>query len=132
MSATRRILIVDDSAAMRQLLAYAVRRLPEVVVEEVDNGLAALKALGATRIRQYDLVLLDINMPILDGMKLLGMMHGDRAFASTTVCVVTTEESPDTEAQARALGARFFLRKPVSRRTVEMVLAEAFGLPKPV
>ncbi|MBI5478010.1 MAG: response regulator [Deltaproteobacteria bacterium] len=131
MSPPRRILIVDDSTAMRLLLAHAVGRLPDVVVDQAENGLAALQALKATPASPYDLVLLDINMPVLDGMKLLGMMQADPAFAATTLCVVTTEESPEAEAQARALGARYFLRKPVSRRSVELVLAEVFGLPRP-
>jgi two-component system chemotaxis response regulator CheY len=81
MNPPRRILIVDDSAAMRLLLAHAIQRLPDVVVDQAADGLAALKALRAAAAQPYDLVLLDLNMPILDGMKLLGMMQADPAFA---------------------------------------------------
>jgi two-component system chemotaxis response regulator CheY len=123
-----RILIVEDSPAMRQLLAIACRRLADVVIDQAGDGLAALKAMSETAAEPYDLVLLDLNMPVMDGMKVLGKMHEDGMLARTTVCICTTEESEDTERQARALGARYFVRKPVNRRTVEKVLEEVFGL----
>jgi two-component system chemotaxis response regulator CheY len=121
----KRVLIVEDSAAMRQLLALAVGRLPEVAIDEAADGVAALKLLrgGAT----YDLVFLDLHMPVMDGLKLLGALRGEPAAAGTVVAVVTTSENAETERQARALGARYFMRKPVSRRAVDRVLAEVFG-----
>lgn len=129
MDDVRRVLIVEDSPAMRQLLALAVQRLPGVVIDQAGDGVAALRALKAAETQPYDLVLLDLNMPVMDGMKLLGKMRDDGTLARTCVCVVTTEESEEAERQARELGARFFLRKPVNRRRIESVLAEVFGLP---
>lgn len=121
-----KILIVEDSPAMRQLLAIAVRRRPGVEVHEAADGLAALKLLASS---QYDLMFVDLNMPVLDGMKLIKRVRESEAALGATrvrICVVTTESSQATEDQARALGADFFVRKPVSRRDVERVLAEAF------
>jgi two-component system chemotaxis response regulator CheY len=115
-----RILIVEDSTAMRQLLNLAVRKRGAEVAEAAD-GLAALKLLSQS---QYDLVFVDLNMPILDGMKLIKRIREDGH--ATRICVVTTESSQAAEEQARALGAEWFLRKPVSRRDVERVLSEAF------
>lgn len=125
MSGKRRVLIVEDSPAMRHLLSIAVARLPEVSIDEVGDGMAALKLLkgGAA----YDLVFLDLNMPVMDGMKLLGTLRGEPSASRTTVAVVTTSDSPETERQARALGARYYVRKPVSRRAVDRILAEVFG-----
>jgi two-component system chemotaxis response regulator CheY len=117
-----KILIVEDSTAMRQLLSLAVRKRGAEVAEAAD-GLAALKLLHEGT---FDLVFVDLNMPILDGMKLIRRVREDAAQAATKICVVTTESAPATEEHARALGADFFLRKPVSRRDVERVLAEAF------
>lgn len=122
MTAQLRILIVEDSTAMRQLLSLAVRKRGAEVAEAAD-GLAALKLLHEGH---YDLLFVDLNMPILDGMKLIRRVRDDAAHAATKICVVTTESAPATEEQARSLGADFFLRKPVSRRDVERVLAEAF------
>jgi len=121
-----RILIVEDSPAMRQLLALAVKRVPGVVIQQAEDGVEALKMLKDGQAR-YDLVLLDLNMPIMDGMKLLSLIQRDPDVNPRAVCVVTTEQSQDTEDQARALGATHFLRKPVNRRQIEDVLAEVLG-----
>jgi two-component system chemotaxis response regulator CheY len=117
-----RVLIVEDSTAMRQLLLFAVKRRG-AEVEEAPDGLAALQLLAQ---RPFDLLFVDLNMPILDGMKLIRRVRDDPAFAHTRICVVTTESAAATEEQARALGAEYFLRKPISRRDVERVMAEAF------
>jgi two-component system, chemotaxis family, chemotaxis protein CheY len=117
-----RILIVEDSTAMRQLLSIAVRRRG-AVVNEAPDGLAALKLLHES---PYDLLFVDLNMPVLDGMKLIKRVREDPQMADTKICVVTTESAQATEDQARALGANYFLRKPASRRDIERVLQEAF------
>ena len=66
-------------------------------------------------------------MPVLDGMKLIKRVREDaRRRERMRICVVTTESAQATEEQARALGADFFVRKPIERRDVERVLAEAF------
>jgi two-component system chemotaxis response regulator CheY len=127
---TRRVLIVEDSPAMRELLSFAVRRFHGVVIDEAEDGVDALKALKTSQTQPYDVVLLDINMPVMDGMKLLGRLRDDPAFARTTVCVITTDESAETETRARALGAKYFVRKPVNRRHIERILAEVFGAPE--
>jgi two-component system chemotaxis response regulator CheY len=126
MPRTLKILIVEDSPAMRQLLALAVRKRAGVEVQEAADGLAALKLLANA---QFDLVFVDLNMPILDGMKLIKKIRESETTTGATrvrICVVTTESAQATEDQARALGADFFVRKPVSRRDVERILAEAF------
>jgi len=112
---------------MRHLLSLAVQRLPGVVIDEVGDGMAAFKALKASTAAPYDLVFLDLNMPVMDGMKLLGMLRGEPSTAKTTVAVVTTIDNAETEKQARSLGARYFVKKPVSRRAVDKILAEVFG-----
>ena len=118
----RRILIVEDSPAMRHLLNMASKRHADV--QEAADGLAALKLMAQGR---FDLMFVDLNMPILDGMKLIQRVRQDPVLSDhTQICVVTTEGASDTEEQARGLGAQFFLRKPIHRRDVEAVLAAAF------
>jgi two-component system chemotaxis response regulator CheY len=118
----KRIMIVEDSPAMRQLIGLALKKL-DIDVVEAPDGLAALKELGQGA---FDLLFVDLNMPVLDGMKLIKRVREDASLANTKICVVTTESSPATEQQARSLGADFFLRKPIHRRDIERVLAEAF------
>ena len=130
MSRTIKILIVEDSPAMRQLLTLAVKKRPNVEVAEAGDGLAALKLLSASH---YDLLLMDLNMPILDGMKLIKRVRESEAATPkppderVRIAIITTESAQATEDQARALGADFFLRKPVSRRDIDKLLSEAFG-----
>jgi two-component system chemotaxis response regulator CheY len=126
MSRALKILIVEDSPAMRQLLALAVRKRAGVEVHEAADGLAALKSLATV---DFDLMFVDLNMPILDGMKLIKKVRESEATSGAPrvrICVVTTESAQATEDQARALGADFFVRKPVARRDVERILQEAF------
>ena len=121
----KKILIVEDSTAMRQLLALAVRK-HGAEAQEAPDGLAALKMLSQTK---FDLLFVDLNMPILDGMKLIKRVREDKALADTRICVVTTESAQATEEQARSLGADFFLRKPIARRDVERILVQVFKAP---
>ncbi len=95
---------------MRQLLSLALGRHRADIVEAGD-GLSALKELAK---RKFDLMLVDLNMPVLDGMKLIRRVRDDPAIASMKICVVTTEAAEAVEQQARALGADFYLRKPVA------------------
>ena len=121
-----KILIVEDSPAMRQLLVLAVKKRSGAEVHEAADGLAALKALATT---QFDLMFVDLNMPVLDGMKLIKKVRESETSSGgqrVRICVVTTESAQATEDQARALGADFFVRKPVARRDVERILQEAF------
>lgn len=122
----KRVLIVEDSPAMRDLLALAVRRQADVVIDHASDGVAALKQLKTSGDRIYDLIFLDVNMPMMDGMKLLGKLKTDPIHKKSVVCMVTTEESAETEQQAWALGAKYFIRKPVNRQLVEQVVAEVF------
>ncbi len=118
---SRQILIVDDSSSMRQLLAMASHRLDDVEITEAGDGLDALKRLLTGR---YDLMFVDLNMPVLDGLKLIRRVRTDRRHRDMRICVCTTEG--DTEDQARELGADYFVKKPVSRKEVEAVLLDAF------
>jgi two-component system chemotaxis response regulator CheY len=120
----KRVLIVEDSIVMRELLSLAVTSRPNVDIDEAPDGVAALKAIRAAAERPYDLILLDLNMPVMDGMKLLGFLGKEPAAKNTVVAVVTTEGSEETEKQARGLGARYFLRKPVTKPDVERVLSQ--------
>ena len=117
----RQILIVDDSSSMRHLLADACYGLGDVDVSEACDGLDALKRLATAR---FDLMFVDVNMPVLDGLKLIRRVRATPEHRPMRICVCTTEA--DTEEQSRQLGADYFLRKPVSRREVDRVLADAF------
>jgi len=119
----KKILICEDSPAMRQLIALAARGVKGALIDEADDGVAALKKLKGG---SYNLLFVDLNMPVMDGMKLIRAVRADPAHAGMKIAVVTTEESAETEQQARTLGADYYLRKPVARRALEKVLGEVF------
>lgn len=113
-----KVLIVDDSPAMRQLLSISARRFNAEVVE-AGNGLDALKHLATGG---FDLLFLDLNMPILDGKKVIVRVREDPQLAHVPICVVTTTDDDEIEQQLRSIGATYFLRKPTNRRAVDEVL----------
>jgi two-component system chemotaxis response regulator CheY len=68
----RRILIVEDSQTMRQVLAFALKRLKNVDVVEAQDGMEGLRRVSTDH---FDLALIDINMPVMDGLKLISLIR---------------------------------------------------------
>lgn len=110
-----RALVVEDSAMIRQLVLFALERVQEVVCDEANDGLDALRKL---RKASYQLIFLDINMPIMDGLKLLEMLRKDPQYAATPIVMLTTEGRPEDIARAMDLGASAYLTKPVQAQQV--------------
>ncbi len=105
-----RALVVEDSPTMRQLIVLALRRLPGLEVVEASDGVDALKALSASRV---DILITDINMPIMDGLKLVMRVRGDSAHGSIPIVIITTEGAEEDRVRALALGANAFITKPI-------------------
>jgi two-component system chemotaxis response regulator CheY len=105
------LLIVDDSKTVRSVITKALRAagIPTNLVLEAQNGLEALDLL---RNNWIDLVLADINMPVMNGVEMLERMKADADLEATPVVVVSTEGSSTRIARLEELGVRFFLRKP--------------------
>ncbi len=109
MSATT-FLIVEDSPTMRQLLVFSLRRLKECRIVEAVDGVDALKKLTSERI---DLVITDINMPMMDGLKLISLIRGNARTKSVPIIIVTTEGAEEDRKRGLALGANAYIAKPV-------------------
>lgn len=120
----RRILIVEDSPTMRQLLVFALRRLKDVELVEAQDGMDGLRKVSSDH---FDLALIDINMPVMDGLKLISLMRGEEALQSIPIVVITTEGAEEDRERALALGANEYLTKPIQ---ANKVLAVARGLLK--
>lgn len=102
------VLVVDDSAAIRRVL----RRSLEAAGYRVDEAPDGRAALSACRERPHDLVLLDLDMPVLDGMGTLAAMQDDPDLASVPVVFLTARLDPVDAAAGLDLGAADYLRKP--------------------
>jgi len=103
-------LIVEDSPTMRQLLVFSLRRLKECRIIEAVDGVDALKKLTTERV---DLVITDINMPMMDGLKLIALIRGDARTKSLPIIIVTTEGAEEDRKRGLALGANAYIPKPI-------------------
>jgi two-component system chemotaxis response regulator CheY len=120
----RRILIVEDSPTMRQLLVFALRRLKNVEIVEAQDGMDGLRKISSD---SYDLALIDINMPVMDGLKLISLIRGEASLQEIPIVVITTEGANEDRERAMSLGANEYLAKPIQ---ANRVLAVARGLLK--
>ena len=108
--ASARVLVVDDSPTMRQLIVFALRRVSGLQVDEAGDGVAALKMLST---QSYDLMVTDINMPTMDGLKLISLLRNDNKYNALPIIVITTEGAASDRDRATALGADTYLTKPI-------------------
>lgn len=115
-----RILIVDDSRAMRMIIARTLRQAgyKDHVVEEAGDGAAALEAIRAAT---PDVVLSDWNMPVMNGIELLEELQKNGP--KTTFGFLTTEGSEEMRERAKNAGAQFFITKPFSPEAFQDALA---------
>ena len=105
-----RCLVVEDSKTMRSMLAESLSRIPGMEVVQAENGLAGVRALAAQR---FDLVVTDVNMPVMDGLKLVRHVRGDPRHETTPIVIITTDDAPHDRERAMALGANAYIEKPI-------------------
>ena len=114
----KKILAVDDSGSLRQMVVFSLKAAGYQVVEAIDgqDGLDKAKS-GA-----YDLILTDQNMPRMDGLTLIRNLRGLPSYQSVPILMLTTEASAEMKAKGRAAGANGWLVKPFDpQRLVEVV-----------
>ena len=105
-----KVLVVEDSPTMRQLIVFALKRIRGFQIVEANDGVDGLKKLSAEK---FDLILTDINMPIMDGLKLVSMVRNDPGYKETPIIVITTEGATEDRERALALGANEYITKPI-------------------
>jgi two-component system chemotaxis response regulator CheY len=113
-----RILIVEDSPTMRQLLVFALKRLKDVDIVEAQDGMDGLRKVTSDH---FDLALVDINMPVMDGLKLISLIRGEESLKGMPIIVITTEGASEDRERALALGADEYLTKPIQANKVLQV-----------
>ncbi len=115
----RRVLIVEDSPTMRQLLVFALRRLKDVEISEAHDGMDGLRRVTN---EHFDIALIDINMPVMDGLKLISLIRGEESLKDIPIVVITTEGASEDRDRALALGANEYLTKPIQANKVLSVV----------
>jgi two-component system chemotaxis response regulator CheY len=111
-----KILIIDDSKAMRAFLRYLAEELAFDSAEAGD-GCEALAVLENHS--DFDVALVDWDMPRMNGLEFVRAVRARRAYDAIKLMMVTTQTSMDHVAQALAAGATDFLMKPVTREALE-------------
>ena len=114
-----RVLIVEDSPTMRQLLVFALRRLKGVEIVEAQDGMDGLRKVSSDH---FDIALIDINMPVMDGLKLIRLMRGEETLKEIPIVVITTEGANEDRDRAIVLGANEYLTKPIQANRVLAVV----------
>ena len=103
-----RILAVDDSASMRQMVSFTLKGAGHDVVEAVDGVDALAKSQG----QKFDLVISDVNMPNMDGITLTAKLRELEAYTFTPILILTTETSDPRKMEAKKAGATGWIEKP--------------------
>jgi two-component system chemotaxis response regulator CheY len=110
-----RALIADDSSTMRAVLRMILRKRG-FEVHEAKDGADAIRILE--HLGSVDLILVDWNMPEMNGFELLSSMRRDTRFANTKVMMVTTETALEQVARALEAGANEYIMKPITPEAV--------------
>lgn len=121
-----KVLIVDDSSVMRKIIERALRQagldLSEVL--EASNGAEGLAAIEKGGL---DIILSDINMPVMDGLEFLKNLAGVEAAKGVPVIMITTEGSEARVVEALSNGAKGYLRKPFTPEQVKERITPLLG-----
>ncbi len=119
----KKILAVDDSGSLRQMLTFSLRTGGYQVVDAIDgvDGLAKAQA------TQFDLILTDQNMPNMDGLSFIRSLRALPAYRQVPILMLTTESSPEMKSQGREAGANGWLVKPFDPNRLLEVVAKCIG-----
>ena len=103
-----KILAVDDSASMRQMVAFTLKGAGYDVTEAADGQ----QALDKAKSQQFDVVVSDVNMPVMDGITLITELRKLPQYRTTPILMLTTESSSDKKMQGKQAGATGWIVKP--------------------
>lgn len=125
-SAPLRVLVVDDSSPARLLIVEALeasarKQGRDLVVAEATDGFEALRLLPR---RPFDLVLTDVNMPVLSGLELIRLIRARPEQRSLPIVAISTERAAEDADRARLAGADGYIGKPFEPETLDQLLRE--------
>ena len=120
---SKSILAVDDSASIRQMVAFTLKSSGYEVVEAVDG----MEGLDKAKARSFNLILTDQNMPRMDGLTLIKNLRKLAQYKTTPILMLTTESSDAMKAQGRAAGATGWLVKPFDPQKLVEVVKKVIG-----
>ena len=122
----RRMLVVDDNPTNRRIL----REMLAAEGIKVDEASTAADGLVALRRTRYDLAILDVQMPDMDGFQLVSQVRADKKLARTKLLMLTSAGQRGDGERCRELGIRGYLTKPISRADLLEALGTVLGSPE--
>lgn len=120
-------LIVDDSSVMRKIVERSLRQAGLDLSSVIEAGNGA-EALGLLDNHEVDLILSDINMPVMDGLEFVRQVQTVDKLRHIPVVMITTEGSESNVVQALSLGAKGYIRKPFTPDQVKEHVLPVLGL----
>lgn len=120
-----KLLTVDDSSIVRKIIRTATRTLG-MDLDEAQNGYEALEKLKDNN-GQYDLIMLDCNMPGMSGLDVLRAIKSNEKYSEIPIMMVTTESSTDTILEAIRMGAVHYMIKPFAIEELMKRILECLG-----
>lgn len=117
------ILAVDDSASMRQMVAFTLKGAGYDVIEAGDG----VEALELAKTSSVNLVLTDVNMPKMDGISLIKELRALPSYKFTPMLMLTTESAADKKAEGKAAGATGWLVKPFNPEQLLATIKKVIG-----
>lgn len=117
------VLSVDDSPSIRQMMAFALEPRGYTVVQAAD-GREGLSQMGAHKI---DLVVTDLNMPVMNGIEMTRAIRADPRFDGVPVVLLTTEGQKQKMIEAKSAGAAGWIVKPFDEQKICSIVAKMIG-----
>ncbi|WP_451971175.1 response regulator [Azospirillum endophyticum] len=122
-SVKKTVMTVDDSRTMRDMVSFTLRGAGYEVVEAAD-GQQAMSAIATTKV---DLVITDLNMPVMDGLTLIRKLRAIPAHRTLPILMLTTEADDSKKAEGRAAGATGWIVKPFNPDKLISVVQKVCG-----
>ncbi len=118
-----KILAVDDSASMRQMVVFTLKSAGHEVVEAI-NGQSALEA---AKKHAFNLVVTDVNMPVMDGIALTKQLRALPNYKFVPILILTTESGTDRKQEGKSAGATGWLVKPFNPEQLLATIKRVLG-----
>jgi two-component system, chemotaxis family, chemotaxis protein CheY len=117
---SKSVLVVDDSTSMRQMVSFTLKEAGFDVIEGCNGQDALTRVEGKT----VNLVLTDLNMPVMDGMTLIRQLRAKSAFKFTPILMLTTESQQEKKLEGKAAGATGWIVKPFQPEQLLQVISK--------
>lgn len=125
--ADKSLLVVDDSATMRQLLCMTLTKVDGITQENITEAFDGEDALNKVRSQNFDLVLTDIRMPRMDGLEFIRAVRAELKDSKLPIIIISTKGADEDVKLGMSLGASGYLSKPISMPKLKELVSNFLG-----